>query len=93
MNPEIEKQIRSISEHMIAFGGKIDAQSKKLNENNVRYLKELRLLEGSLVTFPMNEAVHVTSVKALANIQPLLCSIIDANDAEVARSCATLIVS
>jgi HK97 family phage major capsid protein len=32
MNPEIEKQIRSISEHMTAFGDKIDAQSKKVND-------------------------------------------------------------
>ena len=54
-------------------------------ENGVRYLKELRLWEGSLVTFPMNEAAQVTSVKTLADIQPLLHSITDASDAEVTR--------
>jgi HK97 family phage prohead protease len=32
-------------------------------ENGVRQLKELRLWEGSIVTFPMNEAAMVTSVK------------------------------
>jgi hypothetical protein len=32
-------------------------------EGGVRHLKELRLWEGSLVTFPMNELAGVTSVK------------------------------
>lgn len=32
-------------------------------ENGVRHLKELRLWEGSIVTFPMNEAAMITSVK------------------------------
>jgi HK97 family phage prohead protease len=32
-------------------------------EEGVRHLKELRLWEGSIVTFPMNEAAMVTSVK------------------------------
>lgn len=32
-------------------------------EGGVRHLKELRLWEGSLVTFPMNEMATVTSVK------------------------------
>lgn len=31
----------------------------------VRHLKELRLYEGSVVTFPMNESASVTSVKSL----------------------------
>jgi HK97 family phage prohead protease len=33
-------------------------------ENGVRRLKELRLYEGSIVTFPMNAAALITSVKA-----------------------------
>lgn len=33
-------------------------------ENGVRRLKEIRLYEGSIVTFPMNEAAMITSVKA-----------------------------
>ena len=32
--------------------------------DNVRRLKEIRLWEGSIVTFPMNEAAQITSVKA-----------------------------
>lgn len=32
-------------------------------ENGVRLLKEVRLWEGSVVTFPMNEACSITSVK------------------------------
>jgi HK97 family phage prohead protease len=32
-------------------------------ENGVRMLKEVRLWEGSIVTFPMNEAAMITSVK------------------------------
>jgi uncharacterized protein len=32
-------------------------------ENGVRQLKEVRLWEGSVVTFPMNEACMITSVK------------------------------
>lgn len=35
-------------------------------EGGVRHLKELRLWEGSLVTFPMNEMAGVTSVKQRA---------------------------
>lgn len=33
-------------------------------ENGVRHLKEIRLYEGSVVTFPMNEMALITSVKA-----------------------------
>lgn len=33
-------------------------------ENGVRHLKEIRLYEGSIVTFPMNEMAMITSVKA-----------------------------
>jgi HK97 family phage prohead protease len=38
---------------------------KKAVEGNVRLLKELRLWEGSVVTFPMNTAAMVTAIKAL----------------------------
>jgi HK97 family phage prohead protease len=38
---------------------------KKDVEDGVRRLKELRLWEGSVVTFPMNEAAMVTAIKAL----------------------------
>ena len=33
-------------------------------QNGIRYLKELRLWEGSIVTFPMNEMAMITSIKA-----------------------------
>jgi uncharacterized protein len=36
---------------------------KKAMNGAVRHLKELRLYEGSVVTFPMNEAAIITSVK------------------------------
>lgn len=39
---------------------------KSVMEGPVRRLKELRLWEGSLVTFPMNEAAVVTNAKELA---------------------------
>jgi HK97 family phage prohead protease len=32
-------------------------------EKGIRHLKEIRLYEGSIVTFPMNEAAMITSVK------------------------------
>lgn len=35
-------------------------------ENGVRRLKEIRLYEGSIVTFPMNESALISSVKARA---------------------------
>lgn len=38
-------------------------------ENGIRHLKEIRLYEGSVVTFPMNEAAMVTSVKAYDGIK------------------------
>jgi HK97 family phage prohead protease len=34
-------------------------------DNGTRYLKELRLWEGSIVTFPMNELATITSIKAM----------------------------
>ena len=36
-------------------------------ENGVRHLKEIRLFEGSVVTFPMNEMAIVTAIKAAEN--------------------------
>lgn len=54
-------------------------------ENNVRYLKELRLWEGSLVTFPMNEMAQVTAIKSLSDIRPFLQSMHSATDADVVR--------
>jgi uncharacterized protein len=36
-------------------------------EDGVRHLKELRLWEGSIVTFPMNELATVSSVKAVSD--------------------------
>lgn len=38
-------------------------------EKGVRYLKELKLLEGSIVTLPMNKLCTVTAVKALTPAQ------------------------
>jgi len=38
--------------------------------DGVRHLKELRLFEGSVVTFPMNELATVTSVKAADGTGP-----------------------
>jgi len=43
----------------------IDSADMKRGEEYVRELKELRLLEGSLVTIPMNPEAVVTSVKSL----------------------------
>lgn len=37
----------------------------KSSGENVRLLKELRLLEGSVVSFPMNPAAKITEVKSL----------------------------
>ena len=36
---------------------------KEVLDGGIRRLKELRLYEGSIVTFPMNEAAQITSVK------------------------------
>jgi HK97 family phage prohead protease len=41
-----------------------DTIKSNIEPDGVRHLKELRLWEGSLVTFPMNEQAGVTSVKA-----------------------------
>ena len=41
-------------------------------ENGVRHLKELRLWEVSVVTFPMNEATMVTSVKSIDDARRVL---------------------
>lgn len=38
---------------------------KDLLENGVRMLKEIRLYEGSIVTFPMNESAVITAVKSM----------------------------
>jgi hypothetical protein len=41
-------------------------------ENGVRHLKELRLWEVSVVTFPVNEAAVVTSVKSIDDARRIL---------------------
>jgi HK97 family phage prohead protease len=38
-------------------------------ENGIRILKEIRLYEGSIVTFPMNEMALITTVKKLDGIE------------------------
>ena len=38
-------------------------------DQGVRHLKEIRLWEGSIVTFPMNEAAMITSVKARREVK------------------------
>lgn len=38
---------------------------KDFVEGGIRHLKEIRLFEGSVVTFPMNELAMVTAIKAL----------------------------
>lgn len=38
-------------------------------ENGIRHLKELRLYEGSIVTFPMNEMATITSIKSAGGKQ------------------------
>jgi HK97 family phage prohead protease len=38
-------------------------------DNGVRYLKELRLWEGSIVTFPMNEMAMINAIKAMRKQQ------------------------
>jgi HK97 family phage prohead protease len=38
-------------------------------ENGVRQLKEVRLWEGSIVTFPMNESAMVTSIKSMGGTE------------------------
>ena len=42
---------------------------KSAFNGDVRELSEIRLWEGSIVTFPMNEAAAVTSVKALSDAE------------------------
>jgi HK97 family phage prohead protease len=42
---------------------------KEQMDNGVRHLKELRLWEGSIVTFPMNELAGVTSVKMRGKLE------------------------
>jgi HK97 family phage prohead protease len=38
-------------------------------DNGTRYLKELRLWEGSIVTFPMNEMAMIRSIKAMRELK------------------------
>lgn len=38
-------------------------------ENGIRHLKEIRLYEGSVVTFPMNDLAMVTSIKAESGVK------------------------
>lgn len=47
-------------------------------ENGVRHLKEIKLMEGSIVTFPMNELALIESVKAGARFSDKTKSAISA---------------
>jgi uncharacterized protein len=52
--------------HRIIKGLSIGYQTVKDSiENGVRHLKEIRLFEGSVVTFPMNDLAMVTAIKAM----------------------------
>lgn len=46
-------------------------------ENGVRHLKEIRLYEGSIVTFPQNELAVVTSVKQADSNKAILAALAD----------------
>jgi hypothetical protein len=43
---------------------------KEAYVNSVRHLKEVKLYEGSIVTFPMNEQALITSVKSVVDSWP-----------------------
>lgn len=60
---------------------------KELWEGTVRRLKEIRLWEWSLVTFPMNPQAQVTAVKAVVPFQDLPLASEDRSwDADAARA-------
>jgi HK97 family phage prohead protease len=63
--PTAQKAYRLIKSGVIK-GLSIGYDTIKDNmDKGVRYLKELRLWEGSIVTFPMNELAMITSIKAM----------------------------
>jgi HK97 family phage prohead protease len=43
-----------------------EALQSSMDADGVRLLKEVRLWEGSIVTFPMNESATISSVKSLS---------------------------
>jgi hypothetical protein len=43
-----------------------EALQSSMDTDGVRLLKEVRLWEGSIVTFPMNESATISSVKSLS---------------------------
>jgi HK97 family phage prohead protease len=62
--PEAQKAYQCIKAGIVS-GLSIGFQAVKDSvEKGVRHLKEIRLYEGSIVTFPMNEAAQISSVKA-----------------------------
>lgn len=68
-SPQVPKAIEALAlMKMGAVNGlSIDYQSfpdKTRYENGIRYLKEVRLYGGSVVTFPANQAATILSVKA-----------------------------
>lgn len=63
---------------------------KEVWEGNIRRLKEIRLWEWSLVTFPMNPQAQVTAVKAVVPFQDLPLASEDRSwDADAARARVT----
>lgn len=67
---EALSDVKFWKEHGLSFGLSIGYETinATTNKNGVRELTELKLFEGSLVTFPMNESARVTGAKDLADI-------------------------
>jgi HK97 family phage prohead protease len=59
-----------------------DAVRDSIDAAGIRHLEELRLWEVSIVTFPMNEAATVASVKSLDDARRILSDAAKSSDAE-----------
>lgn len=63
---QAHSMLKFFQQHGLAMGLSIGFQSVRDEvKNGVRYLKEIRLFEGSLVTFPANRLCYVTDVKQI----------------------------
>lgn len=65
---QAHSMLKFFQQHGLSMGLSIGFQSVRDEvKNGIRYLKEIRLFEGSLVTFPANQLCYVTDVKQMEN--------------------------
>jgi phage head maturation protease len=75
----------------LSIGYDVPAGGAPIDDAGVRNLSELKLWEVSIVTFPMNEAATISSVKSLEYARRILSEAATSDDQEQMKQLRALI--